>query len=210
MCSAMSSIRILVADDHLVFRMGLKTLLSTEPDLIAVAEASDGAATLEAFRQHRPDVTLLDLRMPNGGGMYALQEIRRISPDARILILSSYGAEEEVYSAIRAGASGYVLKDVDRDALLTAIRQVHAGNRYIPDAIATLLAERGPRPELTPREHEVLQLIVRGLINREIAQVLGVSESTVRNHTIRLFAKLEVTDRTEAATFALQRGIIRL
>ncbi len=203
-------IRILIADDHLVFRMGLKTMLGTEPDLCIVGEANNGEATVDAFRHLQPDCVLLDLRMPNGDGLHALKQIRTLDPKARVLMLSSYGAEEEVYAAIQAGATGYIIKDVDQGELTAAIRQVHSGQSYLPLSIAKLLAEREPRPDLTTREHEVLQLVARGLINREIAQVLGISESTVRNHTIHLFAKLDVSDRTEAATFAIQRGIIRL
>lgn len=203
-------IRILIADDHLVFRMGLKTLLGTEPDLHIIGEANSGLATVELFSLLRPDVTILDLRMPNGDGLHALEAIRQRDAQARVLILSSYGAEEEVYAAMRAGAAGYVNKDVDQEELTSAVRQVYTGQVYLPASLAKMLAEREPRPELTAREYEVLQLIARGLINREIAQVLGISESTVRNHTIHLFAKLDVSDRTEAATFALQKGIIRL
>jgi DNA-binding NarL/FixJ family response regulator len=203
-------ISVLVADDHLVFRTGLKTILSSEEDMKIVGEANDGPSTVAAYRRFRPDITLLDLRMPGGGGMFAIQQIRAIHPRARILILSSYASEEEVYSAMRAGACGYVLKDVDREELTEALRKTHAGQNYLPGKLAELVAERAPRPELTPREHEVLQLIARGLINREIAQILGTSESTIRNHTIHLFAKLDVSDRTEAATFAIQRGIIFL
>lgn len=142
--------------------------------------------------------------------MRALKDVLAFDPKARLLILSSYGAEEEVYEAMRAGAAGYVIKDVDQEELTEAIRRVHSGQKYLPAPIAKMLAEREPRPDLTPREHEVLQLIAKGLINREIAGVLGMSESTVRNHTIHLFAKLDVSDRTEAATYALQKGIIRL
>lgn len=203
-------ISVLVADDHLVFRTGLKTILSAEEDMKIVGEANDGPSTVAAYRRFRPDITLLDLRMPGGGGMFAIQQIRAICPRARILILSSYASEEEVYSAMRAGACGYVLKDVDREELTAALRKTHAGQNYLPGKLAELIAERAPRPELTPREHEVLQLIARGLINREIARILGTSESTIRNHTIHLFAKLDVSDRTEAATFAIQRGIISL
>ena len=203
-------INVLVADDHLVFRTGLKTILSAEEDMKIVGEANDGSSTVAAYRRFRPDITLLDLRMPGGGGMFAIQQIRTIDPRARILILSSYASEEEVYSAMRAGACGYVLKDVDREEMTAALRKTHAGQNYLPGKLAELIAERAPRPELTPREHEVLELIARGLINREIARILGISESTIRNHTIHLFAKLDVSDRTEAATFAIQRGIISL
>ena len=201
-------IRILIADDHLLFRMGLKAVLGTEGDLEVVGEANTGTATIELYRQLRPDITLLDLRMPDGGGMRAIEGLRAICPRAHILMLSSYGSEEQVYAAMNAGASGYAIKDLDQGELSTAIRQVHSGQRYLPPRLASLLAAREPRPALTSREREVLQLIARGLINREIAHVLRISESTVRNHTIHLFAKLDVSDRTEAATLALQKGII--
>ena len=203
-------IRILIADDHLLFRMGLKTMIGTVTDMQIVGEANSGQATVEAFRQLRPDVTLLDLRMPDGDGMQALRQILAQDRGARVLILSSYGSEEEVYAAMRAGAAGYVIKNVDQQELTDAIRKASAGQNHLAPPLAKLLADREPRPDLTAREHDVLQLIARGLINREIAQVLGTSESTVRNHTIRLFAKLDVSDRTEAAVMAVQKGIICL
>lgn len=203
-------IRILIADDHLVFRLGLRTMLDAEPDLSIVGEANSGRTTVDAFHHLQPDVTLLDLRMPDGDGIGALQQIRSGDRHARVLVLSSYGAEEDVYRAMRAGATGYIVKDVDHDELTCAIRQVSAGRIFLPASIEKMLAQREPRPDLTSREQEVLQLIARGLMNREIAHVLGISESTVRNHTIHVFAKLDVSDRTEAAIFALQKGIIRL
>lgn len=203
-------IRILIADDHLVFRLGLRTMLDAEPDLSIVGEANSGRTTVDAFHHLQPDVTLLDLRMPDGDGIGALQQIRSGDRHARVLVLSSYGAEEDVYRAMRAGATGYIVKDVDHDELTCAIRQVSAGRTFLPASIEKMLAQREPRPDLTSREQEVLQLIARGLMNREIAHVLGISESTVRNHTIHVFAKLNVSDRTEAAIFALQKGIIRL
>ena len=203
-------IRILIADDHLVFRLGLKTMLAAEPDLVIVGEANSGRTTLEAYARLRPDITLLDLRMPDGDGLHALGQIHALDRTAKVLVLSSFGSEEEVYTAMRAGATGYVVKDVDHDDLTAAIRQTSLGQVYLPTTLAKMLAEREPRPELTLRERETLQLVARGLTNREIARVLDISESTVRNHTIHVFAKLGVSDRTEAATFALQQGIIRL
>ena len=202
------SIRVLIADDHLIFRLGLKSLLNNEPDIVVAGEANTGDQTVEKFKDLRPDVVVLDLRMPDGGGMRALAGIRAIRSDARVLVLSSYASEEEVYQALDAGASGYVLKDVGRDELTGAIRQVYRGREWIQPCIQPILARRQGRDELTPRELEVLKLLVCGLTNREIAHVLGNSENTVRNHTIRIFAKLYVSDRTEAVSAALQRGII--
>ena len=201
-------IRILIADDHLIFRMGLRSLLSGEPDIVVVGEATTGTQTIEKFKEVTPDVMLLDLRMPDGGGMSALTAIRQAQPDAKILVLSSYGTEEEVYQALQAGAAGYVLKDADRDELLVAIHEVHGGKRWIQSSVQSLVAQRANRPELTPRELAVLRLIVSGLTNREIASVLGNSENTIRNHTISIFSKLYVSDRAEAVGAALQRGII--
>lgn len=203
-----ASIRVLIADDHLIFRMGLKSLLNNEPDIVVAGEASTGAQTIEKFKDLRPDVVMLDLRMPDGGGMAALAGVRELRNDARVLVLSSYANEEEVYQALQAGASGYVLKDVGRDELTGAIRQVYAGRQWIQPCIQPILASREDRHALTPRELEVLKLLVRGLTNREIAKVLGNSENTVRNHTIRIFAKLYVSDRAEAVSAALQRGIV--
>jgi len=203
-----TSIRVLIADDHLIFRLGLKSLLNNEPDIVVTGEASTGAQTIEKFKDLRPDVVVLDLRMPDGGGMRALAGMREARDDAKVLVLSSYANEEEVYQALQAGASGYVLKDVGRDDLTSAIRQVYAGREWIQSCIRPILAGREERHELTPRELEVLKLLVRGLTNREIAKVLGNSENTVRNHTIRIFAKLYVSDRAEAVSAALQRGIV--
>jgi DNA-binding NarL/FixJ family response regulator len=203
-----SKIRILIVDDHLVFRLGLKSLLSGESDMVVVGEAASGKESVEKFKQLHPDVVVLDLRMAHGGGIAALSAIRAISPSARILMLSSYGNEEEVYQALNSGASGYLLKDVGRNELTNAIRQVHAGKKCVQPSIQSLLEDRGDRPDLTARELEVLKLLVSGLTNREIAAVLGNSENTVRNHTISIFAKLYVSDRAEAVSAALQRGIV--
>lgn len=203
-----SKIQVLIADDHLIFRMGLRSLLSGEPNIKLVGEATTGSQTIEKFKELRPDVLLLDLRMPEGGGIAALNAIRQVSRHAKILILSSYGNEEEVYQALHAGATGYVLKDAGREELLAAIQHVHAGKQWIQSSIQTLMSQRADRPELTPRELEVLKLLVTGLTNREIASVLGNSENTVRNHTISIFAKLDVSDRAEAVGAALQRGIV--
>lgn len=203
-----AKIRILIADDHLVFRLGLKSLLSGESDMTVVGEAATGRQTVEKFTELLPDVVVLDLRMADGGGMAALSAIRAAGKTMRVLILSSYGNEEEVYQTLHAGASGYLLKDVGRDELTQAIRQVHAGKKWVQPSIQSLLTDRGDSPDLTPRELQVLKLLVNGLTNREIGAVLGNSENTVRNHTISIFAKLYVSDRAEAVSAALQRGIV--
>jgi DNA-binding NarL/FixJ family response regulator len=205
-----ASIRVLIADDHLIFRMGLKSLLNNAPDIVVAGEATTGNQTIEKFKDLHPDVVVLDLRMPDGGGIRALAGIREACRDAKVLVLSSYANEEEVYQALQAGASGYVLKDVGPDELTGAIRHVYSGKRWIQSCIQPILAEREDRHELTPRELEVLRLLVKGLTNREIAGVLGNSENTVRNHTIHIFAKLYVSDRAEAVSAALQRGIVLL
>jgi DNA-binding NarL/FixJ family response regulator len=203
-----SKIRILIADDHLVFRLGLKSLLTGESDMAVVGEAASGEETIEQFKRLLPDVVVLDLRMAHGGGIGALSGIKSVCKTPRVLILSSYGNEEEVYQALTAGASGYLLKDAGRDELTLAIRQVYTGKKYVQTAVQCLLSERAERPDLTPRELQILKLLVSGLTNREISVVLGNSEHTVRNHTISIFAKLYVSDRAEAVSAALQRGIV--
>lgn len=205
-----TSIRVLIADDHLVFRMGLRSLLNNERDIVVAGEATTGAQTIEKFKELQPDVVVLDLRMPDGGGLGALTAMQESRGNAKVLVLSSYANEEEVYQALQAGACGYVLKDAGRDELVGAIRKVHAGGQWIQPSLRPILAGREDRTELTSRELEVLRLMVRGLTNREIAKVLGNSENTVRNHTIRIFAKLYVSDRAEAVSAALQRGIVVL
>ena len=202
--------RILVADDHLVFRMGLRALLAAEPGFDVVGEARNGAECVDLFTTLAPDVVLMDLRMPGDNGLTALRRIRALDSAARVLILTSFCAEEEIYQALHLGALGYVLKDIGRTELTDAIRAVAANRRCIPPAVALRLAERLPRPALTTRETEIMQLLVKGLMNREIAHILGVSVSTIKNQLNTLFVKLEVTDRTEAATTALQRGIVHM
>lgn len=205
----MTPIRILIADDHLVYRLGMRTLLSTEERFCVVGEAANAQEAIALFGEHRPDVVLLDLRMPQGGGIEVVQQIMRSSPAARILVVTSYEMEEEIFQIMQAGAVGYLLKDLGRDVLFEAILQVHAGQQWLPERISSRLSERNARRDLTPRELEIAQFLVRGLTNHEIASVLSISESTVKNHMYSLFAKLGVADRTEAAAFCLTRGIVR-
>lgn len=203
-------IRILIADDHFVVRMGLLALINTQPDMIVVAEASTGKEAVELFRQHRPDIALMDLRMPEVNGIEAIALIRREFPDARLIVLSSYDGDEDIYRALQAGARAYLLKSMLRENVLETIRAVHAGLRRIPEEIATRLAERMNRDQLTAREMEVLRLIVDGKSNKEIAAALHVSEGTVKIHVNNILSKLGVSDRTQAAIFALQHGLIHL
>ncbi len=201
-------IRVLISDDHLLFRLGLKSLLNGEPGIAVVGEAATGTQTIDQCRRLRPDLLLLDLRMPGGGGIEALRTVFDELPETHALILSSYASEEEIYQALEAGALGYVLKDVGREPLLEAIRAVACGRRSVPAWMENILRQRSSRPELTSREFQILRLLVTGLTNREIARILGNSENTVRNHTISIFAKLDVSDRAEAVSAALQRGIV--
>lgn len=201
-------IRVLVADDHLVYRIGIRNLLGSEPGFEVIGEAADGNAAIELFRRLKPDVLLLDLRMPHRNGIEVVRAIRAECRDAHILILTSYQTEEEVFQVLQAGALGYVLKDVGRETLVQAIRAVVAGTRWLAPAIRKQFNDRSLRQQLTAREIEVLKLLARGLTNREIANVYNISASTVKNHLNSLMAKLEVADRTEAVSFCLSRGIL--
>ncbi|HEY8550019.1 MAG TPA: response regulator transcription factor [Vicinamibacterales bacterium] len=203
-------ITVLVVDDHFLVRMGLSSTLGAEPDLQVVAEAANGPQAVQLFDEHRPDVTLIDLRLPGMTGVEAIAKIRALDPAARILAFSTYDAEEEIYRALQAGARAYVPKGVQRDELLEAIRAVHAGRYYLPSDVASRLAARIPCSDLSPREFEVLRLLVKGWRNRQIATTLGITEVTVKLHVSRILAKLGVSDRTEAATTALQRGIVQI
>jgi DNA-binding NarL/FixJ family response regulator len=203
-------IRLLVVDDHHIIRVGLKTLLDAQSDMEVVGEAADGRAAVEAFGQLKPDVVIMDLRLPDMDGPLAIAAILKEAPQAGIVVLTSYEADEEAYRAVQAGARGYVLKGMFAEGLLEAIRHVHAGGTLIPPDLAVKLEKRGSTVGLSARERQVLELVAKGLINKEIAAVLMVSEDTVKTHLKRIYAKLDVTDRTEAALVAVQRGILRI
>ena len=206
----MSKIRLMVVEDHHVVRQGLVALLNTVPDMSVVAEGADGRKAIDLFRQHEPDVTLMDLRMPNMGGVDAVIEIRQSFPTARIIVLTTFDGDEDIYRALQAGARAYLLKGMFGDELMDAIRAVHAGKSRIPPAVAERLADRMGSPGLTARELDVLRLIVRGKSNKEIGEGLNISEATVKTHINNILSKLGVTDRTQATTMALQRGIVHL
>ena len=203
-------IRILVAEANLVARVGVSTIVNMQPDMTVVAEASNGQQAVELFRKHRPDVTLLDLRMPGMGGVEAAAAIRAEFPTARMIALTTYGGDEDIRRALAAGVLAYLTKDVLHDELLKAIRAVNEGQTYLPAAVAAALAAQLPRPDLSAREVQVLELIVRGLANKQIAYTLNIAEHTVKNHVKNILSKLGVQDRTQAATAAIQRGIIHL
>jgi two-component system NarL family response regulator len=201
-------IRILVVEDHQVVRQGLVALIKTVAGMSVVGEASDGAQAVALFRQHQPDVTIMDLRLPVMTGVEAITEIRRDFPAARVIVLTTFDGDEDIYRALQAGARGYLLKDMSSDELMDAIRTVHAGRSRFPAAVAQRLADRVSGSDLTPRELDVLKLIVAGKSNKEIGRELVIAEATVKTHINSLLSKLGVSDRTQAATTALQRGIV--
>lgn len=203
-------IRILVADDHPSVRDGLASILNSQPDLTVVAQAGTGRETIEKFKLTRPEVLVVDLRMPDGDGVQTIKELIAIDPSAKALVLTTYDTEEDIFNALEAGARGYILKDTTREEIIEAVRQIHAGNRFLPPAVASRLADRVIRPTLTPRELDVLRLVSRGRSNKEIAVAIFVSEETVKSHMKGLFQKLGVHDRAEAVGIALQRGLLRL
>lgn len=205
-----NKIRIMVVDDQAVVRQGFVALINTVPDMEVIAEGINGQQAIDLYDQHTPDVTLIDLRMPVVGGVEAITAIRHDYPDARLIVLTTYDGDEDIYRSLQAGARGYLLKDVFFEELETAIRSVHAGSRHIPAAIAARLAERMASSDLTSREMEVLELIVQGQSNKEIGTSLTISEATVKSHINNILSKLGVTDRTQAVTTALQRGLVHL
>lgn len=201
-------IKILIVDDHFVVRIGLLTSLKMDVSMETVFEASTGRQAIELYRKHQPGIVLMDLRLPDMTGIEATATLCREFPKARIMIISSFDAQEDVYRAFQAGALGYLRKDVLGEELFRAIKTVAAGEKFIPQEIARSLAEHASGSELTPRELEVLRLLIKGLSNKEIGSVLGASEFTAKFHVKNILAKLQVSDRTEAATAAFQRGII--
>jgi DNA-binding NarL/FixJ family response regulator len=203
-------IRVLVVEDHNVVRQGLVALLKVVDGLEVVGEAADGVEAIAQFRKHQPDVTLIDLRMPQLSGVEVIQRVRADAPQARFIVLTTYDGDEDIYRALKAGARAYLLKGMTSEDLISTIRAVHEGKSHIPPAIAEKLAERMGAEELTPREFDVLEQIVRGKSNKEIGVELDVSEATVKTHINSLLGKLGVTDRTQAATAAIQRGIVPL
>ncbi len=203
-------IRIVVVDDHPVVREGLRALLERQADMTVVAEAVSGEEAIAECRRHRPDVTLMDLRLKGLGGVEATARICAEMPGARVLVLTTYDGDEEIYQSLRAGARGYVLKGVPAEELVAAIRAVHHGGHRLSAGAADRLAERVLENELTPRELDVMRLVVQGRSNKEVASALTVTEGTVKGYLHQIFGKMGVADRTEAATQAIKRGIVHL
>ena len=203
-------LKIMIVDDHYLVRVGLTSIIGLEQDMTVCAEASSGEQAISLFAARRPDVTLMDVRLPGMTGVAATEAIRAEFPDARIIVLSTYISDEEVYAALKVGAMAYLVKSVAREELIQAIRKAAAGRRHVPADLAARLADRMSRASLSTRELEVLRLLVGGKRNREIANALDITEGTVKLHVSSILGKLGAVDRTEAVTVALQRGLIQL
>ncbi len=206
----MARIRVMLVDDHYLVRVGLANVLGFEPDMEVCAQAESGDEALALFRVHRPDVTVMDLRMAGTDGLAALAAIRKECPGARVMMLSNYTGVDEIHAALQGGAAAYLPKTVGQPELLKAIRLVAAGHSYVPPDLAMRLAERLPCEELTSREQQVLALVVEGASNARISRELGIADGTVKNHISSIFEKLGVTQRTEAVAVAIKRGIVRI
>lgn len=205
-----TKIRVLVVDDHPPMRMGLVALIKSQPGMDVIAEASDGEEAIEVYDDVRPDIVLMDLRMPGMGGVQAILAIRKKYPDARVIVLSTYDLDEDIHRALQSGAKSYLLKDMPTEEIASTIRAVHAGDAWLPRQVAARLDERSEREQLTERERDVLEALIKGRSNKEIATSLCISEDTVKSHLKTLFTKLRVRDRTEAAVEAIRHGIVHL
>jgi len=207
---AVSPSSVLIVDDHALLRTGVANIINHEPDLQVVAEASNGLEAVDAFERHRPDVTLLDLRMPVMEGVEAVRRIRERDPHAKVIVLTTYDTDEDISRALKAGAKAYILKDIAANALIACIHDVLNGKTYLAPAAAAKLAERITKVQLTPRELATLRSMAQGRSNKEVASELGISERTVKTHLGHLFQKLGVTSRTEAVRVATHRGLVRM
>jgi two-component system NarL family response regulator len=210
MLSQSSTIRVLIADDHSIVRQGLATIINRDPEMTAIAQAENGQQAIDRFREYQPDVTLMDLRMPQVGGVEAIAAICAQFKSARIIVLTTYDGDEDIYRGLHSGAQGYLLKDAKPNELLNAIRTVHRGQQYIPPEVGAKLVQRLSNPELSERELEVLHSMAQGMSNQEIGAALSIGESTVKSHVNRILSKLGVSDRTQAVIVAVKRGIVSL
>jgi DNA-binding NarL/FixJ family response regulator len=205
-----SEIRVLVVDDHPVVRMGLSSMLDSQAGIKVVGKAASAMEALASVNSMRPDVVLMDLRMPEMDGVDAIVALRAADPSIKILVLTNYQMDEDIFNALQAGALGYLVKSAPQEEVVKAIHTVEQGRAFVPAAIAAKLAERVSRSTLSSRENEVLKLVARGLTNKEIGSILFISDKTVRNHVISVMDKLEAKDRTEAVTIAIRRGMLRI
>lgn len=208
--TAEPTITVMCVDDHPLVRKGIAAILANEETLKMTGEAGNGREAVEKYRELRPDVVLMDLRMPDVDGIEATRQIRQINPDAKIIALTSYDGDQDIYKAIEAGVRGYILKEMVHTKVIDAIRTVHSGKRLMPTEVAERLSEYFPQVALTPREIEVLKYVARGMANKEIAHQLGTASGTVKMHVQNILAKLNAADRTHAVTIALERGILHL
>jgi DNA-binding NarL/FixJ family response regulator len=204
------TIKVLVVDDHPVVRVGIITIIDTQPDMSVVAETGNGEEAVALFREHRPDLTVMDLRIEKMSGAICIMKIRKEFPEARFVVLTTYRGDEDIHQALKAGAHGYLLKGMPRQVLLDALRRIHAGERFLPPPVTRTLAARKPESELSARERQVLSLLAAGKCNKEIAAALGIAEVTVKCHLSVIFLRLNVTDRTQAVIAAVQRGLVHL
>jgi two-component system, NarL family, response regulator len=203
-------IRVLVVDDHPIMRFGIATIIDATSDMTTVAQAESGEEAVELYEQHLPDITLMDLRLPGMSGVDAIRTIMVRHRNAKFVVLTTYEGDEDIHQALEAGARSYIIKGMPHDALVSALRRVHAGGRFLPPPVSRALSSRTPNSDLTLREREVLKLIVKGRSNRDIANDLGITESTVKCHVGVILLRLNVSDRTQAAVAALQRGLVHL
>ncbi len=208
--SQSTNIRVLIVDDHSIIRQGLATIINRDPEMTVIAQAEDGRQAIDLFREYQPDVTLMDLRMPQMAGVEAITAICAEFKPARIIVLTTYNGDEDIYRGLQAGAQGYLLKDAKPNELLNAIRTIHRGQQYIPPEVGAKLVQRMSNPELSERELEVLRLMAQGMSNLDISTALSIGESTVKSHVNRILSKLGVNDRTQAVIVAVRRGIVSL
>ena len=208
--SAASKFGVLVVEDHPIMRLGIAAIIDAQPDMKVCGQAESGADAVRLFHKRRPDVTLMDLRLPGMSGLDALRAIRRDDPTARCVVLTTYEGDEDIHQALQAGAAGYLIKAMSHDTLVDALRKVHSGTRFLPGPVAQSLATRTPNSDLSPREREVLSLMVQGKSNKDIGGALKITEATVKCHVSVILERLGVTDRTQAVIAALQRGLEHL
>ncbi|HEY9742929.1 MAG TPA: response regulator transcription factor [Coleofasciculaceae cyanobacterium] len=208
--SQSTNIRVLIVDDHSIIRQGLATIINRDPEMTVIAQAEDGRQAIDLFREYQPDVTLMDLRMPQMAGVEAITAICAEFKPARIMVLTTYNGDEDIYRGLQTGAQGYLLKDAKPNELLNAIRTIHRGQQYIPPSVGAKLVQRMSNPELSERELEVLRLMAQGMSNLDISTALSIGESTVKSHVNRILSKLGVNDRTQAVIVAVRRGIVSL